>query len=129
MGGEVGPSLGPGTMIGAVTLLADESGRVRGGPDETEPVPTIEAGKTQFLMLEFTGLDSPPLPADEYRVQIVPEGSAMPAWAGSVIGEEFVDNYTLCLKLEPKTLKAGRYNVSVTRPDQKVVFRSAVELR
>jgi len=128
-GTELRPSLRNGTTVGAVTLLPDESGRVRGGPDQSEPLPMIDAGKAQFLLLEFTGLDSPPLPADEYRVEIIPEGSTVPAWVGSVRGEEFVDDYTLCLMLEPKTLKTGRYSVSVTRPDQKVIFRSPVDAR
>ena len=124
--GEIDPLRG--TTVGSVVLLPDGSDRVRGVGDEG-PVPTMEAGKAQFLLLEFTNLAVPPGADDSYSVELVEDQTGQTTWKRDVKGKTFADNYTLYLVLEPGTLKSGRYMIRVSSAAGEVIFRSALDVR
>lgn len=112
-------------VIESVVILYDRNGDLRGGLVEaTRPIPTMDSGRGQFLLLEFTNLEISPQAEGLYQVKVAEEGSAKSFWQGIVKGESFIENYTLGLWLEPKTLEPGRYVVSVLNPADELIFRS-----
>jgi hypothetical protein len=120
---------GAAGRVGGIVILADQTSRLRRpGERETEAA-GIDAGGVQFLLLELTGLRSPPAAEDRYSVEFLKEGSLTPVIAASVVGRQFSDNYTLCLSLEPGALTSGAYTVRVVSPDGHPVFRSSIIVR
>ncbi len=114
-----------GGVLGGVTIVSDQSGAVRGVESSFEPA-TLESGKAQFLLLELTGLDAPPMPKDMYTVRIENLHVDGSVWQMSVAGRAFSANYTLCLFLEPGSLEPGEYDVDVVAVGGEGVFHSTL---
>ncbi len=127
--GDVSGLSGVSGMLGGIVILPDQTGRMREPGVVPAEVAEIDAGRTQFLLLELIGLQSPPAAEDLYTAQVLADASAEPVFTASVMGREFRDNYTLCLSLGEGGLLPGAYTVRVVAPDGKPVFRSSILAR
>lgn len=113
-----------GSSAGEVVLLSDAVGERRGLEGPEAEIPILAEGETRCLLLEFTNLESPPRPEDNYAIRVLSAESNEELWRGDVTGEEFLSNYTLYLFLEPHLMSRGEYRVTVTNPQGEVIFRS-----
>jgi hypothetical protein len=112
-----------------VVILPDETNRVRQlGGEENDGTP-IDASQPQYLLLELTGLESPPLAGDVYIVEFRSVDSAGPVLTASIKGAAFRDNYTIGYSLGAGVLEPGRYVVAVIDPDDQPVFRTSLVVR
>lgn len=84
--------------------------------------------KDRFLLLELTGLESPPAENDPFSVEIYREGAGKPSFSSLVRGKEFRDNYTIGLYLADGFLDPGRYRVLVIKGEGTPVFKSSMQV-
>jgi len=114
-------------VLGGVVIVPDETGRSRqAGPNDTE-LTGFAHNESQFLLLEMTGLTTPPGAEAIYMVEITGEGATAPVYRTEVLGSAFLENYTLCLALEAGRLAPGVYLIEVLDPAVEAVFRSRIE--
>jgi anti-sigma factor RsiW len=121
-----GRGLATGAVSGAI-ILPDESDRVRQPPATARSTVRIASDEPQILLLELTGLESPPLADALYTVEVLGEGLREPVLTAGIAGRAFQENYTLCLPLAASALAAGRYVVRIVTPEGLVIFRSTLE--
>ncbi len=101
----------------------------RGGNDIDSDAPELQIGRSVFLLLEMTGLESPPKPEAAYKIGLYREAETDPAWEEPVLGSMFEENYSLCVLLKTEGLSAGRYRMNVNAPDGAEIYTSRLELR
>ena len=112
--------------LGGITILVDETGRIRRPGAEESEVTELDSGRSHFLMLELTSLKEPPQPEERYTVVLLRNDFNEPVFNTTVMGRDFSENYTLCLSLEAGTLSHGWHSVKVINSDGDIVFQSGI---
>ncbi len=124
-----GPSSGTDTnrtRIDSVRFLPDQGVGMRGaGEGDIDPT-TLDRSEANVLVLEFTDLTNLPSRDATYEIEILDENGAL-VLGHPVVGELFLDNFTLAVTLEPGALESGRYVLRVIDSGGEAIFSTLLK--